>query len=81
MIADVLNIDTVDCNSDWNMKKFLKPMKTLLDVACNAAPEESPWHDTGMDTITPVSVEKCDDGIADINPRSQRWLLVPLSLQ
>jgi len=54
------------------MKKFLKPMKTLLDVACNAAPEQSPWHDTGMDTITPVSVEKCDDRIADINPRSQR---------
>jgi hypothetical protein len=34
-----------------------------------------------MDTITPVSVDKCDDRIADINPRSQRWLLVPLSLQ
>ncbi len=47
-------------------------MKTLLDVACNAAPEESPWHDTGMDTMTPLSVDKYDDRVADINPISQR---------
>ncbi len=56
-------------------------MKTLLDVACNAAPEESPWHDTGME-MTPVSVDKCDDRIADIKPKITEMIVwSPLSLQ
>jgi hypothetical protein len=30
-----------------------------------------------MDTMTPLSVDKYDDRVADINPISQRWLFGP----
>jgi hypothetical protein len=34
-----------------------------------------------MDTMTPVFLDMCDDRIADINPRSQRWLFGPIVLE
>jgi hypothetical protein len=58
-IIEVVSSALDCCSSDLNMQKVSTLMKALLDVACKTTPEESLWHDTGMDSTTTVSVYEC----------------------